>query len=154
MLKFVLKGVDLKDKRLTRNPRIWAMYLCWCIANKMSYDAFTYPDWFRLYVIKHYSPSRMGMTWKRIDEWKRINPDFKMSPDMRPLPGIIGPYAIGPLNPLWIKLRHFIGKGSGRYSHRCEFTDKERGALYGGKDGAFMNDLFAEFIGNISSDDT
>ena len=73
-------------------------------------------------------------------------------PELQPLPWYVGEVAMGPFYPLWKQMRAIVRKGRGGRSHRCEFTDKERGALYGGKDGGFMNEYFEQFIQNISRD--
>ncbi len=44
--------------------------------------------------------------------------------------------------------RWFRDRTGGR-SHRCEFTDREHGALYGFNEGAFMDKLFDQFLKNI-----
>jgi hypothetical protein len=70
----------------------------------------------------------------------------------RPLPRYIGAAAIGPFIRPWNWVARFFRRFTGGRSHRCEFTDREKGALYGGKEGAFMNRYFEQFLANISRD--
>lgn len=56
--------------------------------------------------------------------------------------------------PWWFRrpftfIRNASRKRTGGRGHRCEFTDKKMGALYGGTEGAFMERTFQEFIDNL-----
>jgi hypothetical protein len=53
------------------------------------------------------------------------------------------------LNRIWRKTSAILAAQTGGRSHRCEFTDKQQGALYGGKDGGFMNKYFEQLLRNI-----
>lgn len=56
------------------------------------------------------------------------------------------------LNPALQRLKSWFRHHTGGRSHRCEFTDKNHGALYGHSEGAFMDRYFEKFIQNISRD--
>ena len=81
--------------------------------------------------------------------WKSQNPSFE--PSYFPLPWWVGEHALGPFHRLPERLTRPLYRWSGA-SHRCEFTDKERGALYTGIVDPFMDRLFEQFIQNISRD--
>lgn len=49
----------------------------------------------------------------------------------------------------FVLIRNQSRKRTGGRGHRCEFTDKNKGALYGGQEGAFMEKLFQKFIDNL-----
>ena len=117
-LKHFTKGVDFRDPRLTKSPRVWWQYFWWCISVKIPPQPYL-PHFFRLWYIKR--------TKKNIISW----------------PVLRG---------VWPYLRRFVNRRKGEFSHRCEFTDKKDGALYGGTSGGFMNRLFEEFIERISAD--
>jgi hypothetical protein len=55
-----------------------------------------------------------------------------------------------PIRKPWRKLARFVRTGAGGRSHRCEFTDPKMGALYGHREGAFMDRLFDQLLTNIS----
>lgn len=151
MIKFILKGVDFTDKRLTRKPSVWLEYLCWCISNQMSTHKPYLPDWLRMFICKRVAPSRFLATWNTIKGWQSIDPTFDVSKSkFRPLPWYIGVAAIGPFVPVWDRVTRIFRNRTGGRSHRCEFTDKTNGALYGGQEGGYMNRMFDRFIEDIS----
>jgi hypothetical protein len=116
----------------------------------MSKRSMAYPIWLRIRFFEQYGDRRLGTSWKMIEHWRSMNPDFE--PEYTPAPWYVGEHALGPFYPFWKRLRAIVRKGRGGRSHRCEFTDKERGALYGGKEGGFMDAYFEQFIRNISGD--
>jgi hypothetical protein len=69
----------------------------------------------------------------------------------KPLPWPICPAFAGPFVAPWDRLTHLIARGAGGRSHRCEFTDRRRGALWGHHEGAFMDRLFDAFVEEISA---
>lgn len=155
MIRWVLRGVDFHDPNLTRSPRIWRQYLFWCIHFGMSYGwQPIYPEVFRRWILRHYphARDRWSITWSTIDIWKQINPEWRTPITRKPLPWWIGTAAIGPFVRPWRRVERFFGNHTGGRSHRCEFTDKQSGALYGQNNGAYMNALFGQFIENISDD--
>lgn len=70
----------------------------------------------------------------------------------KPLPWWLGQYAFGPLERPWWNLTRLVNKGRGGRGHRCEFTDPEMGALYGHKNGAFMDRMFDVFLSRIDGE--
>lgn len=56
------------------------------------------------------------------------------------------------VNKMWRVVKFWLRARTGERSHRCEFTDPKRGALYGGTDAGFMNEYFEKFIENISGE--
>ena len=71
----------------------------------------------------------------------------------RPIPWPIGEAALGPFVRPWWRVADFIRRGTGGRSHRCEFTDPQRGALYGHQHGAFMDAYFDALLDNIKRDE-
>lgn len=118
LINHFTKGIDFRDPRLTKSPRVWWQYFWWCIHVRMPSRLFL-PQWFR-----HWYYRRTGT-----------------------------PIYYWPVLPkLYTPVKRFVIRQKGEYSHRCEFTSKRGGALYGGTEGAFMNRLFERFIENISDD--
>ena len=136
----------MKKKR-TKNPVIWFGYLCWNIQFWMLTHVPYYPMWLRRIILTRTAKERHGLSWRMIRFWESNNPDYE--PHYKPLPWFIGPYAIGPFKRPWMRIARFFRRFTGGRSHRCEFTDREKGALYGGKEGPFMDRLFEQFIQNI-----
>lgn len=90
------------------------------------------------------------MTWENVKQWQYVDPNWTLKNEWRPLPWYFGVSALGPFFKTWNRLERFIARGRGGCSHRCEFTDKQHGALYGGTDGPYMNAMFEQFIENIT----
>lgn len=118
MFNHFRKGVNFRDPRLTKSPRIWWKYFWWCIYTKLRPNLYL-PLWFRVWYARR--------TGKGIIAWPVLN---------RP----------------YLRIVRFAIRQKGEFSHRCEFTDKQDGALYGGTSGGFMNELFNQFVKNISTD--
>lgn len=119
----------------TRNPLIWLQYLCWNIQWWMECHKPYMPSWWKKRVILHYAyTDKHGQ--RRVAMTPRVNALLR-----------------GPFVPPWNWIARQIRRGTGGRSHRCEFTDKRHGALYGHHEGAFMNRYFEAFIVNISDDD-
>ncbi len=135
---------------MTKNLRIHLEYLCWRIQFWMSGHKPYYPLWLRMFLLSRFPETRHFMDWITYNNWLRTG--WQPKPEYRPLPWFVGEAAIGPLVKPWSRVGHFFRAHTGGRSHRCEFTDRRRGALYGGQDGAFMNKLFDQFIENISGD--
>jgi hypothetical protein len=91
------------------------------------------------------------MGWGTYNHWLALG--WKPKKDFTPLPWPICTSAFGPFVEPWDKVQGWFRKHTGDRTHRCEFTDKKRGALYGGKDGGFMEKYFEKFIENISEDE-
>lgn len=115
---FFTTGVYWRDPRLTRNPRIWWAYLCWCLSFQMSRIGWWEPLWLCRWRIKR--GDRMGRRH------------------------------IKPLQRPWNALLNRITRQQMGLSHRCEFTDREQGALYTGKMDPYMERMFQRFIDRIS----
>lgn len=137
---------------MTKNPIVWFQYVCWLVQWWMYKHQPYYPMWLRKRLLNRYPSQRWGMYWAVIHNWQRINPKWQLTDDWRPLPWYVGVHAIGPFVKPWQRIASIVAKGTGGRSHRCEFTDKHKGALYGHKNGAFMNALFEQFIANISDE--
>ena len=137
-------------KLLTRNWHIWAEYLCWCIARWIDVHQPYYPMWLRKRLLCHYPPQRHGMTALQYRFWQRNYPKRDLS-QWKPLPWYVGQYGVGPFVRPWRWLYRQFKRHTGSRSHRCEFTDRERGALYGGREGPFMNRYFEQFLRNIEN---
>jgi hypothetical protein len=138
------------QKKRIKNPIVWFQYLCWNIQFWMSGQSMAYPIWLRKLLLRRYPAERHGASWRMIKIYKAANPNYV--PKYRPLPWYVGECALGPFYHPWRRLGTIVRKFTGGRSHRCEFTDKELGALYGGKEGGFMNELFEQFIQNIPDD--
>lgn len=147
MIRFITKGVHFRDPRLTRDYRIWLQYLCWCIQSWMSSHKPYFPLFIRVWAFRRW-PDRINVHW-RMYNWyvDHLGADPKTLD--KPLPWPLCESAFGPFLAPWNRIERFFRSHTGGRSHRCEFTDREMGALYGGQRGAFMDELFDEFIGRI-----
>ena len=92
--QYFMRGIEPTKYKMTRNPRIWTMYLAWCIHGWLWYER----------------------AWRT--GWRN-------------------------------KTASWLSKFRGGMSHRCEFTDREDGALYTGKVDAFMDRAIRDFIKTI-----
>ena len=116
----------------------------------MSWHEPRYPLWLRCWLLSKYSSERHFVTWTAVRWWQSHLSHFELTEDNIPLPWYIAPGAIGPFLKPWRKLAGwFIGHTGGR-THRCEFTDPQMGALFGHRNGAFMDSYFAVLIDRIS----
>lgn len=52
----------------------------------------------------------------------------------------------------WRRVQRLFRQHTGGRSHRCEFTDRQKGALYGHNYGAFMDDYFNKFVDSLPDD--
>lgn len=147
MIRFIAKGVRWRDPRLTKDWRIWLQYICWCIQAWMSNHNPILPGFIRIWALKRW-PERYHLTW-RMSEWWRDGLGADMTDIAKPLPWPLGEAAMGPFIKPWEKTKRFFRGHTGGRSHRCEFTDPKIGALYGGQEGPFMNELFDEFVRKI-----
>jgi len=147
MIRFVMKGVRFRDPRLTRDWRIWVQYLCWCIQAWMSSHKPILPSFIRIWAIRRW-PDRINMTW-RMREWWQDGLGADVSKIPKPLPWPLCESAMGPFLAPWNQVERFFRSHTGGRSHRCEFTDPKHGALYGGQDGPFMDEMFDEFLKKI-----
>ena len=138
-------------KKLSRNPKIWLEYLCWCIGNWMDTHKPYYPRRLRRWLHGRYAPERFGTTQFQYRFWLSLGHDTDRIYQYRPLPWYVGPHAIGPFIPVWNAVARWFHHHRGGRSHRCEFTDFQKGALYGGQMGAFMDRLFEQFMKNIGA---
>jgi hypothetical protein len=149
MINHFLKGVDFKNARLTRSLRVWFEYLCWCIQSWMDTHKPYLPVKMRAWLLAKFPPERWhsGRTY-----YYRLRNGAKASEisKFKPLPWPICPSAFGPFVGPWSRVERWFRNRTGGRSHRCEFTDKTDGALYGGTEGGFMDKLFDQFIENIS----
>jgi hypothetical protein len=134
---------------MTKSPLIWFQYLCWCIQNWMSKHIPYYPVWLRkwLFKVTPDAHERWHLSQRVVAFWQKNNPGY-IHP-VKPLPWYIGEAGLGPLIIPWKRVQRFFRGFTGGRSHRCEFTDPYRGALYGHNEGAFMDKLFEQFIKNI-----
>lgn len=149
MSNYFTKGIRWRDPRLTRDLRIWAQYLCWCISSWMSFHKPILPMFIRVWAMRRW-PERMGMTW-RMRAWWRDGLRSDVSKIPKPLPWPLCEAAMGPFLTPWDRVTRFFRSFTGGRSHRCEFTDPQQGALYGGQDGPFMDELFEVFIERIDA---
>lgn len=147
----ILKGIDFRNPRLTRSWRIWLEYLCWSVQFWMSYHKPYLPLRLRAFIFRHTAPERHHLSWRMVEHWKQVNPDY-VHP-YKPLPWPIMPSAFGPFVGPWDRVTRWFRRHTGDRSHRCEFTDKTRGALYGGQEGGYMNKLFEQFLHNIETEE-
>lgn len=132
----------------TKNLVIWLRYWVWCFQFWLSGYHWCYPMWLRQFFLEHVVPDRRRHCLSRryVKSWEET---FGKSHPLKPMPWWIGPHAIGPFCLLRDKVLRFFRRVA-KLSHRCEFTDPERGALYTGRIDPFMNRLFERFIQNIS----
>lgn len=150
MIGYFMKGVDLRDPRLSRDWRLWAQYFCWCIANWMSCHKPYLPIRLRCWLLRRFPQNRWGMEWRLWEFW--VSQGYDLTDAPRPLPWPVCPDGFGPFVAPWNRVERWFRQRTGGRSHRCEFTDRRHGALYGGTDGAFMDRLFERFVENISDD--
>lgn len=150
MIGFLAKGIDLQDSRLTRDWRIWVEYFCWCVGFWMMCHHPHLPMRVRMRVLQWFPQERWNVQWHMWDFWVRQGIDLSNAP--KPLPWPVCPHGLGPFAVPWTRIARWFQRRTGGRSHRCEFTDPEHGALYGGTDGAFMDRLFERFIENISDE--
>ena len=127
MIKFFMKGVELRNPRLTRSPQIWWMYLCWCIQFQLVHNAPRYPESIRKWAFKHYGTDRFQYSTNSIRNRRIVFPDYQ--PKAKPLPWYIGEHALGPFYKISRRVGRWFRNQTGEYSHRCEFTDRGSGLL-------------------------
>jgi len=137
-------------RRLTHNLKTWCEYLCWCTGNWMDMHLPIYSLRLRRRLLSRYPPERHGTTRRMFQFWQQTQCHADLH-RLRPLPWYIGPYARGPFVPPWKAIARWFHCHRGGRSHRCEFTDSSRGALYGGQEGGFMEELFVQFLRNIEA---
>lgn len=134
---------------MTKNPIIWFQYLCWNIHWWMWQHKPYYPRRLRFWLRKRY-PDTEYFTKQQVEIWKKVRKGYQGNDKI--WPWYVGDHGFGPFVPLWNRVANIFRKFTGGRSHRCEFTDPYRGALYGYKEGAFMNKHFEQLIRNISDD--
>jgi hypothetical protein len=136
--------------RRTRDPRVWLEYLCWQIQFWMSGHKPYLPVRLRIWLWRFF-PDRMRhhVSWQQYRFWLE-QPYNDPATLPKPLPWPVCSSFVGPFVGPWDRVTHWFGRRTGGRSHRCEFTDKKRGALYGHKEGAFMDRLFDRFLERIS----
>lgn len=132
--------------------KVWLEYICWKVAFWMGNHEPCYPLAIQRWLLKHYVPSRHFVTWNDIAWWSRNLSNFRVDQTNRPLPWFVGPAARGPFIYPWRRIRSWFWQHTGGRSHRCEFTDLKRGALYGHCEGAFMDEYFNELLQRIDSE--
>lgn len=137
--------------RRTRDPRVWAQYACWCVQFWMRRHVPSLPGFVRRWALRHFGNDRFNVTPQMFAWWSRRGMVTNETP--RPIPWPIGEAALGPFVRPWGRVADFIRRGTGGRSHRCEFTDPKRGALYGHKDGAFVDAYFDALVANIERDE-
>ena len=141
--------------RRTSNPLIWWQYLCWRIQFWMSGHRPLLPSPVRMWAYNRWGGRRYSISPRTVEGWIRfggLTPEQAKQDQYRPLPWPFGEYAMGPFVGPWARVQRFFRSQTGGRSHRCEFTDKEHGALYGHNEGAFMDRLFERFLDNIDAD--
>lgn len=144
------KGIHWRDPRLTRSPRLWWQYFCWCIQHWMSNHRPLYPMFVRRFLCRFFPDERRyHLSWRTWYWWRD---GLGTEVDFKPLPWWVGEGFIGPFVIPWNKTRGWFRSRTGGRSHRCEFTDPRRGALYGGVEGPYMDRYFEQFIAAISDE--
>jgi hypothetical protein len=138
----------METNRKTLSPVIWFQYFCWNVQFWMNTHKPYYPLRLRIWLLNGYDERRHQITRQMVRVWENLG----RTEYPEPLPWYIGTAALGPFVGPWSKAARFFRRLTGGRSHRCEFTDPEQGALYGGKEGAFMDRYFEQFIANISRD--
>ena len=134
-----------------RKIKVYFMYACWIVANWMDNHKPYLPRFVRLLVFKYYpgAETRMVASKRTYDWW--ISQGHEVDKKFKPLPWPICENCFGPFIKPWNKIRNFVAKGRGGHAHRCDFTDKKNGLLYGG-DGQTMNKLWGKFMETIDND--
>lgn len=137
--------------RRTRDPRIWLQYACWCVQFWMSGHRPLLPNRLRWWC-RHLFPDqrRHHVTREQYRFWLsgRHNDPATLP---KPLPWPFEPHFVGPFYAPWKRVERWFRAGTGGRSHRCEFTDREHGALWGHREGAFMDRLFDRFVERIEA---
>jgi hypothetical protein len=142
--------------RRTRSPRVWMEYWCWKTQFWMSGHKPYLPMVLRNWAYSRWGGRRWSVTPDLVAGWRRwggLTDEDARKPENQPLPWPFGPYALGPFVGPWDRVSRFFRQHTGGRSHRCEFTDKEHGALYGHKEGPFMDAYFDRLLENISDAD-
>jgi hypothetical protein len=153
MLKWICTQ-RLTGARLTRNPVPWLQYAAWCAHWWMWQHQPRYPRHIQAWARRRYGERRMWVTRADRRTWGRYNPTYIPTKADAPLPWWIGRGAMGPFLPLWEQAQRLLRRCTGGRSHRCEFTGKGCGALWGYHEGPFMERLFDQFLGNISPENS
>lgn len=124
----MLKGVDIHNPNLTRNPRIWWRFVCWHISFLMMFHRPISPQFIRRWLISYYGdrPSQF-----MFDFWKRQNPEWQPTKNQHPYPAWVGDHVFGYQVVLWDKVQRWFRNQAG-CSSRYQFTSQELGLLYGG----------------------
>lgn len=132
MLRLVaeIRGLQARLPRpRTRDLRIRLQYTCW----RIQFWMMTHRP--------HVVPSILHMPIARI--WRRLIGRGPVKP-----PAWLNWIWTAGL-PGWYSIERFFRRHTGGRSHRCEFTDRQHGALYGHNEGAFMNAYFDKLLENI-----
>lgn len=150
-MAFFMKGVNLRNPTLTRKPRIWWAYLCWCVQFLMDTHKPYYPGFVRRWALQHYGSRRFHMQWRMVHYWQ-AHLSYELKEEDRPLPWWLGEAALGGLVVPWNWIARQFRKQTLGLSHRCEFTDPIHGALYTDHADDFMEQAFEQFVERISPD--
>lgn len=148
-MSYLLKGVNFRHPHLTKDLRVWWQYFCWCVHAWMMSHRPYYPQFIRVWALRHYGSQRYHMSWRMVEQWRRVDPNYVLKKEWRPLPWWLGESALGAFLKPWDRAERWFRQRTGERSHRCEFTDAKEGALYGGQRGAFMDEYFEQLIRNI-----
>ena len=127
-------------------------YLCWRIQFWMMCHRPIMPVRLRAWALNYYGDERYHVSRRQRDFWIKQNAIDPGDLRFKPLPWPFGESAQGPFIGPWEQIARWFRSHTGGRSHRCEFTDPKRGALYGHKEGAFMDRLFEQFLKNIETD--
>ncbi len=140
------KGVR-PSQNLTLKAGRWAGYLCWWLeANLRQLPPMPST---RLYRLANYLTPRLWarVTWAGRDTEVAVRSGAEAN-GWEPLGSVA-------LHLLALRLRkpgclcNRLVRWRGPFGHRCDWTDRQGGRLYGGQGGA-IDALFEQFIGNIS----
>lgn len=138
------KGVHPRHPRFTRKASICWRYFCWWAANNLDQLPGGPP---RMLMRLAGRFDRRPVTLVHHDRSTYLR--FEASGRERAGAARFYQFWFGPFSRLFQRIASPFRTIAGANAHRCDFTDRETGLLYGG-DGAAMNLLFAEFSEQIS----
>ena len=138
------KGVDPRNPRFTRSASIYWRYFCWWAANNLDQLPGGVPR--RLLQLAGCFDRRPVTL---IHNGPTTTLRFESSGRWRAGEGRFYQFWFGPITALFRRIASPFRMVAGANAHRCDFTDRETGLLYGGN-GKAMNLLFAEFSEQIS----
>lgn len=137
------KGIHPRHPRFCRDVRIWWRYACWWAASNLVQLPGAAPRGL-MRLAGCFDRRRVTL----IHNGPATSLRFEPSGRWRAGEGRFYQFWFGPLSAAVRRIAKPFSAARGANVHRCDFTDRETGLLYGG-DGAAMTGLFDKFVAAI-----